>query len=102
LLRSGSLPVELRELESRLVGPTLGQQTLTISIYAAAAGLAAVLLYMILYYRLAGLISGVALLFYLTLVLGTVNLVADDPDPARHRRFNSFHRHGCRCKRDYL
>jgi len=75
LLRSGSLPVELRELESRLVGPTLGQQTLTISIYAAAAGLAAVLLYMILYYRLAGLISGVALLFYLTLVLGTLTLL---------------------------
>lgn len=75
LLRSGSLPVELVELESRLVGPTLGQQTLTISIYAAAAGLAAVLLYMILYYRLAGLISGIALLFYLTLVLGTLTLL---------------------------
>ncbi len=48
---------------------------MTISIYAAAAGLAAVLLYMILYYRLAGLISGVALLFYLTLVLGTLTLL---------------------------
>ncbi len=75
LLRSGSLPVELRELESRLVGPTLGEQTMKISIYAAGVGLAAVLLYMLLYYRFAGFISGVALLFYLTLVLGTLTLL---------------------------
>ncbi|HPU00850.1 MAG: protein translocase subunit SecD [Firmicutes bacterium] len=75
LLRSGSLPVELRELESRLVGPTLGQETMKISIYAGAAGLAAVLLFMILFYRFAGFISGVALLFYLTLVLGALTLL---------------------------
>jgi protein-export SecD/SecF family membrane protein len=75
LLRSGSLPVELRELESRLVGPTLGQETMKISIYAGAAGLAAVLLFMLLFYRFAGFISGVALLFYLTLVLGTLTLL---------------------------
>ncbi len=75
LLRSGSLPVELRELESRLVGPTLGEQTMRISIYAAAAGLAAVVLFMILYYRFAGFISTVALMFYLTLVLGLLMLL---------------------------
>ncbi len=75
LLRSGSLPVELVELESRLVGPTLGRQTMNISIYAAAAGLAAVLLYMLFFYRFAGLVSGVALLFYLTLVLGALTLL---------------------------
>ncbi len=75
LLRSGSLPVELRELESRLVGPTLGEQTMRISVYAAAAGLAAVLLFMLLYYRFAGFIASVALLFYLTLVLGVLMLL---------------------------
>ncbi|NMD41847.1 MAG: protein translocase subunit SecD [Firmicutes bacterium] len=75
LLRSGSLPVELIELESRLVGPTLGQQTMNVSIYAAAAGLAAVLLYMLFFYRFAGLVSGVALIFYLTLVLGALTLL---------------------------
>ncbi len=75
LLRSGSLPVELRELESRLVGPTLGEQTMRISIYAAAAGLAAVFLFMLIYYRFAGFLSGVALLFYLTLVLGALMLL---------------------------
>jgi len=69
LLRSGSLPVELRELESRLVGPTLGQRTEEIAAVAAGAGLALVLLFMILYYRTAGLIAGMALVFYTSLVL---------------------------------
>ncbi len=69
LLRSGSLPVELRELESRLVGPTLGQRTEEIAAYSAAVGLALVLLFMILFYRGAGLFAGVALVFYLSLVL---------------------------------
>ncbi len=73
LLRSGALPVELRELESRLVGPTLGQRTEEIAAYAAAVGLILVLLFMILYYRLAGIIAGFALVFYLSLVLWALN-----------------------------
>jgi len=75
LLRSGSLPVELVELESRLIGPTLGHRTEEISKIAAAAGLSAVILFMVLYYRFAGLIAGVALLFYLTLVLGALSVL---------------------------
>lgn len=75
LLRSGSLPVELKELESRLIGPTLGQRTEEISKIAAAAGLAAVLLFMLLYYRFAGLIAGLALVFYLTLLLGALTIL---------------------------
>ncbi len=69
LLRSGSLPVELRELESRLIGPTLGQRTEEIAVYAAAVGLSLVLLFMIIYYRIAGIIAGIALIFYMSLVL---------------------------------
>ena len=75
LLRSGALPVELRELESRLVGPTLGERTEEISVWAAGAGLLAVILFMILYYRLAGLIAGIAQIFYMTLVLGILILL---------------------------
>ena len=75
LLRSGALPVELKELESRLIGPTLGQRTEEISKWAAGLGLAAVFLFMLLYYRLAGLIAGVALVFYMTLVLGALTVL---------------------------
>lgn len=73
LLRSGALPVELRELESRLIGPTLGQRTEEIAVYAAGAGLLLVVLYMIIYYRIAGFIAGIALVFYLSLVLWALN-----------------------------
>ncbi len=69
LLRSGALPVELRELESRLVGPTLGQRTEEVAAIAAGVGLAMVLLFMFIYYRAAGVIAGVALVFYTSLVL---------------------------------
>ncbi len=72
LLRSGSLPVELRELESRIIGPTLGQRTEEVAFYAAMIGLALVLLFMVLFYRFAGIIAGVALAFYLTMVLGAL------------------------------
>lgn len=69
MLRSGALPVELHELETRLIGPTLGQRTEEIAVYAAAIGLIVVLLFMIIYYRLAGVLAGFALIFYLTLLL---------------------------------
>lgn len=72
LLRSGSLPVELTELEYRVIGPTLGQRTEEIAVYAAGIGLAAVFLFMLLYYRFAGLIAGISLVFYLTLLLGVL------------------------------
>ncbi len=75
LLRSGALPVELRELESRLIGPTLGQRTEEISKIAAVVGLAAVCLFMLIYYRFAGLIAGVALVAYTGLVLGVLTLL---------------------------
>jgi protein-export SecD/SecF family membrane protein len=76
LLRSGSLPVELRELESRLIGPTLGQRTEEVAVYAAGIGLIMVLLFMIVYYRIAGLIAGVALIFYISMVLWALNYLS--------------------------
>lgn len=75
MLRSGSLPVTLNELESRLIGPTLGEQTEEISKYAALIGVAAVILFMIIYYRVAGFVAGVALVFYLTMVLGALSVL---------------------------
>lgn len=73
LLRSGSLPVELRELESRLIGPTLGQRTEEIAVYAAGIGLLLVVIFMIIFYRVAGIVASIALVFYMTLVLLALN-----------------------------
>jgi len=69
LLRSGALPVKLDIMEKRTVGPQLGADSLERSVTAGAIGFGAILLFMVLYYRLPGLVSAVSLVVYATLVL---------------------------------
>jgi len=69
LLRSGSLPVKLEMLENRTVGPTLGQDSKDKSIKAFAIGLAGVFIFMAVYYRAAGVVADIVLLFYTLLLL---------------------------------
>ena len=66
-LRFGSLPVPLRIESTRQIGATLGEQSVEASIRAGAIGLMVVLLFMLLYYRLAGGIADIALLIYAVL-----------------------------------
>lgn len=63
-LRFGSLPVPLTIASTRQVGATLGDLSIEASIRAGAIGLAVVLLFMLIYYRLPGLLADVALLIY--------------------------------------
>jgi preprotein translocase subunit SecD len=63
-LKSGALAVPLEVVQSRTVGPTLGADSIRKSIEAGIVGLAIVALFMILYYRLPGLLSVIALLLY--------------------------------------
>ncbi|HOC05793.1 MAG TPA: protein translocase subunit SecD [Bacillota bacterium] len=69
LLRSGALPLELAQLEVRTVGPTLGSDSLTTSLWAGLLGLVLVMVFMIFYYRLPGLIASLALLAYGVILL---------------------------------
>lgn len=69
LLRSGSLPLEMVQLEVRSVGPTLGADSLLKSLWAGLIGLGLVVLFMIAVYRLPGLIAFFALLAYVVLLL---------------------------------
>ncbi|MDF9408683.1 protein translocase subunit SecD [Pelotomaculum isophthalicicum JI] len=69
LLRSGALPVKLDVMEKRTVGPTLGADSLDKSIKAGIAGLIAILVFMVLYYRLPGLVADFALITYALIVL---------------------------------
>ncbi len=66
-LRFGSLPVPLAIQSTRQIGATLGEQSVNSSIQAGAIGLAVVLLFMLIYYRLPGFLAGVALLGYAAL-----------------------------------
>ena len=72
LLRSGSLPVKLEVVENRTVGPTLGQDAKDASVKAFAIGLAGVFLFMLLYYRLSGLVADIVLLLYTLLLLAVM------------------------------
>lgn len=63
-LRFGSLPVPLRIESTRQVGATLGEISISSSIRAGVIGLAVVLLFMLVYYRLPGFLADIALLGY--------------------------------------
>jgi preprotein translocase subunit SecD len=70
LLRAGALPVNLDFVEKRIVGPSLGADSLAKSKVAGAVGIVAILIFMIVVYRLPGLIADFALVAYTVLVLG--------------------------------
>ena len=63
-LRYGSLPIPLKVIEIRTVGPTLGQESLQMSLRAGAIGFLIVILFMLLYYRLPGAVADVAIIIY--------------------------------------
>jgi preprotein translocase subunit SecD len=64
LLRAGSLPVPLVTVSERLIDATLGVQSLIDSAVAGVSGLAIVVLFMLIYYRLPGLLADIALILY--------------------------------------
>jgi preprotein translocase subunit SecD len=63
-LKGGSLPVPVEIGEIRTVGATLGQDSIISSIWAGVGGLALVLIFMVVYYRLPGLIADLSLVIY--------------------------------------
>jgi preprotein translocase subunit SecD len=70
MLRTGSLPASISYLETRTVGPSLGAASIHQGVVAALAGLAVVLLFMLVYYRGAGVNADLALLLNLLILLG--------------------------------
>ncbi len=71
-LRSGALPASLEYLEERTVGPSLGADAIKSGILASLVGLAAVVAFVMFYYKLAGLNAIVALVLNLLLLLGAL------------------------------
>ena len=68
VINSGRLPFSLKDTELRAVGPTLGQEALETSLFAALIGVILVMIFMILVYRLPGLVADVALVAYISIV----------------------------------
>ena len=72
VLRAGALPVPLRILQERTVGPSLGTDSIRAGVRTCVLAVALVVLVMILYYRFSGLLAVGALGFYLTSSLGAL------------------------------
>ena len=75
LIESGRLPFPIELIQERDVDAILGADSLSKSLIAGLTGLALVLLFMFLYYRIPGLIAGLALLIYATLLLAIFKLI---------------------------
>ena len=72
-IRIGSLSLELEEVRSSVVAAQLGEEAIATSVKAAAIGLVIVILFMILVYRIPGLVAGIALVLYTAMILITLN-----------------------------
>jgi len=69
-LRSGALPAGIKYLEERTVGPSLGADSIRSGVRAAMVGMLAVLIFMLIYYRWAGVNADIALILNLVILLG--------------------------------
>ena len=70
LLRSGALPAGINYLEERTVGPSLGADSIKEGVRSAIIGMSVVMLFMLFYYRFAGINADLALILNLVILLG--------------------------------
>jgi preprotein translocase subunit SecD len=75
VLKYGALKIPLKIASEETVGPTLGQDSIQKSAIAAAIGLGIVMLFMLLYYRLPGLLADIALILYALVTFAVFKLI---------------------------
>ena len=75
ILKFGSLPFPIQELSSEQISATLGETFLNQSLLAGLIGIILVITFMILYYRMPGIVAGFALLYYTLVVLAIFRLI---------------------------
>jgi SecD/SecF fusion protein len=72
ILRAGALPAPVEIIEERTVGPSLGADSIRMGVQAAIIGMIIVVLFMIVYYKLAGLIANLALLLNVIFIMAVL------------------------------
>ena len=75
VLRVGALPAPMHVEEERTIGPLLGQDSINKGVKAAAIGCIFVIIFMAVYYFIAGIVSDIALLLNLLMILGGLGLL---------------------------
>ena len=75
LIQSGALPLDIEEIETRAISATLGIEAIDGAILAGIVGVALVILFMIVFYRLPGIAASMALLIYILIVFYTMAIM---------------------------
>ncbi len=73
IIQEGALPIDLKIIEERTVGPSLGQDAIESGIRAIIIGLAGVMLFMIIYYKLAGIVADFGLVLNMVFMLALLS-----------------------------
>lgn len=73
-LKAGALPIPVRLIETRIVGPSLGRDSIDRSKVAGILGFIIIIAFMVLYYRLPGFIANIALVIYVPLTLAGLSI----------------------------
>lgn len=74
-LNSGALPVPISLISTQTIGPSLGEQATTAGVKAALIGLLAIAIFLIIWYRLPGIVAAVALAMYALIMLAVFKIV---------------------------
>ena len=75
LIRAGALPVDMKELQTSVIGPTLGLEALDKSIQAGAIAILIIFIFMLIYYRIPGLVADIGLTIYTLIVLFSMKIL---------------------------
>lgn len=70
VLRAGALPAPVNIIENRTIGPSLGRDSIRAGVLAAVIGLICVMCFMVIYYKLSGLIANLAIILNMIILLG--------------------------------
>jgi preprotein translocase subunit SecD len=74
-LKAGSLPIPVEIISNKVVGPTLGKDSIEKSKKAFMIGIALICFFMLLTYRIPGIVAGIALMSYVLVTLATFKLL---------------------------
>ena len=102
LLRTGALPASISYIETRTVGPSLGAASIRQGVVAAIAGMAAVMIFMLIYYKGSGINADLALFLNLVILLGCMGFSHATLTLPRNRRRHPHHWYGRRLQRPHL
>ncbi|MFA7411430.1 MAG: protein translocase subunit SecD [Tissierellaceae bacterium] len=75
LIRAGALPVEMDELQTSVIGPTLGLNAFERSLEAGAIALMLIFLFMLIIYKIPGLIASIGLVIYTLIIILTMSIL---------------------------